>query len=259
MAKLNFWINAFIPGTVKGYTVVLTKGVHKGKSAVPLPNVATLWPGNWDKDILGKTMPTGYLTDQRSFDQAQSASCRMQSSAVINLATNELVSSDHTTSGTVEINFKTGAETGAEDADMSRCSLFKIKDSDDDSHGSRPFGGVGAHLRPSQGPTTFPGQGGRPSQIPTKFGLIAAAGDPLVGMAADIDYNGTITVSPPHPSGAVKITFNGMIDAFPAYECYASCNGVTKTLFRINPPPGNTVVNLLGGANIPVKGSATFS
>ena len=76
-------------------------------------------------------------------------------------------------------------------------------------------------------------------------------------MAADIDYNGTFTITI-DGAGGVAIAFSGMIDAFPAYDCYATLNGVTKTLFTNSPPPGNTVASLLGGANRSVTGSASF-
>lgn len=76
-------------------------------------------------------------------------------------------------------------------------------------------------------------------------------------MAADIDCNGTFAISI-DGAGGVAIAFDGMIDAFPAYDCYATLNGVAKTFFTDSPPPGNTVASLLGGANRSVTGSARF-
>jgi hypothetical protein len=87
--------------------------------------------------------------------------------------------------------------------------------------------------------------------------LDAAAGDPLVGMAADIDYVGTVTFSRPSTQ-SVKVAFQGLLDNFPAFECYASVQGKTLLLFKSAPPAGNTVADLLGSASRPISGQATF-
>jgi hypothetical protein len=87
--------------------------------------------------------------------------------------------------------------------------------------------------------------------------LLAEAGDPLVSAAADIDYEGMLIVTPGSPGG-LNLVFSGKIDSFPAFEAYASLDGKTKTLFRIPPPPGNTVQSLPGRANRVVSGAATF-
>ena len=79
-----------------------------------------------------------------------------------------------------------------------------------------------------------------------------------MGMAADIDYEGTVTITRAAIGGPLTVKFDGKIDAFPAYECYASLNNVTKELFRSAPPVGNTVADLLGSANRPITGSVTF-
>lgn len=72
----------------------------------------------------------------------------------------------------------------------------------------------------------------------------------------DIDIRGNITVSLPRRS----VSFQGMIDQFPAFEAYATINdGAGQTLFRVAPPAGNTVMNLPGASNRPVSGSVTFS
>jgi hypothetical protein len=46
--------------------------------------------------------------------------------------------------------------------------------------------------------------------------LQAAAGDPLVSAAADIDCEGLLVVAP--ASGALSVGFDGKIDTFPAFE-----------------------------------------
>jgi hypothetical protein len=249
MATVGFWLNAFIPKTVFGYTVTIPTGPHLGKTAVPLPGIARTWPGNLFKDL-----NSGYLTDQRGFDNSVSASRRMQSWAEVELSTLIMTRQKHTSSGTTEVNLVTGVQTGFAVANMSRC-LFTQRPS------APPFGGVGAIFGASHGGSTMPLL--PPGLSPNRSGsatvqLKAAAGDPLVGMAADIDFGGTFTISVSGATRAVAVSFNGFIDAFPAYDCYATYNGVAKTLFTNSPPPGNTVANLLGGANRPVSGSATF-
>jgi hypothetical protein len=113
-----------------------------------------------------------------------------------------------------------------------------------------PFGGMAALSYPTASP----------AQPTYETVLVAQAGDPLVYAAADIDYTGkiSVTVDSSNPRRC-NVGFAGKIDAFPAFEAYARLNGVTKTLFTSSPPPGNTVVNLLGGANRPVTGVASFS
>ncbi|MEM6757841.1 MAG: hypothetical protein AAF601_00030 [Pseudomonadota bacterium] len=218
-----FWINAFIPKTVAGYTQVLPGGAqHSGKTAVPLPGVANLNPLNW------AMASVGFLTDQRGFSNLISASVRMQCSASIDPATGKMLQ-NHRSSGTTEVDMKTGAQRAFAFAKMTRCN----------------FGTVSKR---TLGPKTF---------YDTK--LKAAAGDPLVSAAADIDYNGTLTVEVDTASGrALGCSFTGKIDAFPAYEAYAIYHNRTHTLFTNSPPKGNTVTNLLGGANRTISGSVRF-
>lgn len=252
MPIVSFWLNAFIPRTVPGYTKLLTAGPHTGKTAIPLPGVARTWPGNWLKD-----WDAGYLTDQRAFNPAQTASCRMQSIAEVELAAPptpcRLVRQVHRSSGTTEVNLVSGVQTGFAVANMSRCSYTPFTPS------SSPPGGFGPHLGAGRGGPAYP-SAPLPAGVLGTLGLqlVAAAGDPLVGMAADIDYNGTVTFSGGATPGSVIVTFDGMLDAFPAYDCYASFNGVTKEIFTSNPPAGNTVANLLGPANRPISGGVRF-
>ena len=227
MATITFWLNAFIPQTVDGYTQVLSGGPHAGKTAVPLPGIARLWPGNTFKDL-----DAGYLTDQRTFNPAPDNSVRMRSIATVDLAAPGgpamVGSGDHDSSGTTEVNMVTGKQTGYKKADMSRCRFFVLP---------RRVCGVFTSL---------------------DVQLEGKAGDPLVGMAADIDYEGTFTIMHGTVLGGVVIEFRGKLDQFPAYDCYATYKNVTKELFRSEPPLGNTVADLVGYAKRPVSGKAVF-
>jgi hypothetical protein len=107
---LILWIRAFIPKNIPGYTVKLTAGPYKGKTAIPGP------------------LPTlgGFLTDQRGFSNKVRASNRVQSLAVFRLnppaGPVNVVMFRHTSSGTVEVDVATGAVLGSAMADISRCS-----------------------------------------------------------------------------------------------------------------------------------------
>ena len=66
----------------------------------------------------------------------------------------------------------------------------------------------------------------------------------------DIDYEGTIQVD----LNARSIEIDLKIDQFPAFEAYATINdGAGIILFQESPPSGNTVMNLPGEANRPIK------
>jgi hypothetical protein len=229
---LKIWINAFIPRIVPDYTIELTQGQHTGKTVVPLPLIAYANPINWDKGPFAS-----YLTDQRSFDADPSASVRMQSLAAL---TSGLTGwsidgvGQHRSSGTTEVDRQTGEQLGFATAPMDRCA----------------FGGL-------EGVEVDPGV-----PFTQHLYLNAAAADPLVSTAADIDYTGVFEIKTwRNPIGAdlVLITWQVMLDAFPAFEGYVEYNGSVRTLFAIPPPAGNTVADLPGQANRSYGGVESFA
>ena len=222
--NLTVWINAFIPANVSGYTIPVPSGPHAGKTAIPCPLVAT--PVNpmcpW----------RGYLTDQRSFDPHPGASVRMRSLAEIQLVAPRLVRQVHETSGTVEVSTRDGAQTCRQNADMSRCGFFNFR--------------VAPMISPA-------------GAFRITLDYVGSARDPCVNLAADIDYAGAIEILCVPSSSFLEVRVNGLVDAFPAFEMYASLAGTTRELFRLAPPAGNTVADLLGGAGTPVGGRAQFN
>lgn len=242
--SLKIWINAFIPQTVVGYTKVLAKGPLKGKTAVPLPGLARLNPLN-----LFKNWDAGYLTDQRTFDSSPSASVRMQSMVEITLSPDVKVkSTSHTSSGTTEVDMDTGTQLDFGVANMSRCQFSALKVRPHTTILRTSPGRFPAVRYPTSGPPTY------------ELELVGQASDPLVSTAADIDYVGVISFGvggPPDYKGT-WVEFAGKIDAFPAFECYASLNGQIKTLFTAPPPAGNTVTNLPFGANRSISKMVSF-
>lgn len=245
---LSFWLNAFIPGAVPGYTQAITAGTHAGRTAIPMPRVAR---------ILNPTKPfdTGYLTDQRSFDTSISASTRMRSLVILDIGTTaRVVRTAHETSGTTQVTIPTGTQTGFAYADMSRCSWSAL------TPVVRRFSAGSVHI-PLGGSVPLV-VGAAPSVLPTfEMTLIGQAGDPLINGAADIDYGGRLTVTILGTGGAapaIEVQFEGLLDDFPAFEAYANFGGATKTFFTATPPPGNTVTNLVGPATRPIGGVVRF-
>ncbi|MER8692083.1 hypothetical protein NKI77_07890 [Mesorhizobium opportunistum] len=229
---MKIWVNAFIPFDVANYTVPLPDGEFTGMTAIPLPPLARLNPLND-----GKPLGAGYLTDQRDFDSDISASCRMQSIADLSRLPagwqlNNGFNGEHRTSGTTEVDIDTGGRLDSGSADMNRCTW---------TGGAVPEPEAGASF----------------TQI---FYLKAAAYDPLVSAAADIDYEGTFTLtsSPSADGDVVQIDWEVKLDSFPAFEGYVERDGEVTTLFTVPPPEGNTVEDLPGHANRVFSGSTTL-
>jgi hypothetical protein len=228
---MRIWINAFIPHTVPGYTELITQGTNAGKTAVPLPLIARMNPLN-----LLKPVYAGYLTDQRSFDPNPSASVRMQSLATLSLGPTGWVldhQGEHRTSGTTEVDTSTGETLDFGSAPMDRCT----------------FAGAA-------GVSIFPGQ-----PFIQYLYLKAAAADPLVSTAADIDYEGVFkitTVTTPENPTIIHINWTLRVDAFPAFEGYVEYNGIVKTMLAQFPDPGKTVADLLGPASRSFQGFVMF-
>lgn len=106
------------------------------------------------------------------------------------------------------------------------------------------------------GGRTIGGQGSVPLMLFVE--VVGQAGDPLVAAAADIDYEGTLSVKW-QMNDSIVVAFDGKVDSFPAFEAYATVGRETKALFRSAPPEGNTVMSLLGRANRRMGGEALFS
>ena len=260
--RVVVWINAFIPRDVPGYTVNIVRGENAGKTAVPLPGAARLPVPIMNNMI--KPLDTGYLTDQRSFSSNANASVRMQSQITISLPDGH-VSGVHQTSGTTEVNMKTGETRDNADADMSDCrhsapyalpySVAQLLYEQRNSLTARQSMFLVFKATTTAKPWIW-----NPSetQYAMAVNVKGAASDPCVRWAADIDYEVVFVVGVDREAGTVITTCLGLIDEFPAYEAYAKYLGETQTLFTVPPPPGNTVVNLLGSANRPVLGVTMF-
>jgi hypothetical protein len=154
-----------------------------------------------------------YLTDQRGFSDSITASSRMHCEITVEISTFKMVGQSHWSSGTTEVDISTGDQTGFKKADMSRCQYLDL------SVGPA----FGYHSGPPLTWGSPPSAGTPPASSPpprARFKLTAAAGDPLVGMAADIDYNGILSIDLDLGTSKITVSFEGKIDAFPEYDCY---------------------------------------
>ena len=90
-----------------------------------------------------------------------------------------------------------------------------------------------------------------PRSIAIKFNL--ATSIPLIPgstLAGDIDTTGTLVID----AGFRTVSFDGFLDAFPAFEAFVSVDvGATRSLFQILPDKGSTPLDLPGPANRPVN------
>lgn len=203
--SMKFWINAFIPRQVPGYTQDVTKGPHVGKTMIPGP-----FPHS-----------DCYLTDQRSFDAYIHAKSRMHSEFKVDFTgLQPTLSQFHNCDRTTELDC---IEGGCECNEKGRKDRMKF-----------------VLVKPIKG-----------RQVVVR--MKCAANNPCAPTSrafGDIDYTGTITLDIAQRS----ITFDGLIDDFPAFEAYATINDQEGIpVFRINPPRGNTVRDLPREAKRPIK------
>jgi hypothetical protein len=178
----------------------------------------------------GKTKipgPTPYndcfLTDQRGFSDNISAAARMHSEVEFVLDRDEpAILQAHRCYETTEIDCEDGDVECTGTGDTSRMQFFNMR---------------------IVTPTIISVQ------------VRAAANNPCFFGSPDIDYEGTIILD----VSTSQVTFEGKVDAFPAFEMYASRDGsAPKMIFQLMPPTGNTPANLPGSANRPVRQTITL-
>ena len=174
----------------------------------------------------GQTMIPGptpisdcFLTDQRSFSNLIHAKSRMHSEFKVALAGSRMEFSQwHNCDFTTECDCEDGDDECHRQGDTSRMRFTFPTNPDP----SRPF----------------------------KATLNGASNNPCHGGSPDIDYKGTITID----LAARSIEFDGKIDAFPAFEAYATINdGAGVTMFQQLPKAGKTPFNLFGGPSESIK------
>lgn len=200
------------------------------KAFIPgsIPELSKPVPGDPEKSMVDVPgIPGCFFSDHRSFDPDPAAEARMHSVLEIDLDT-DTVTQKHWCGETVDVDCDTGKvtcrKTAANRGNFSRLGIRQF-------HDRRRW----------------------------MFRLTAAAGNPCVPGAPDIDYEGLVTIEVTEGQTRADITFKGKIDGFPAYEMYAQLDGgMPKEIFRALPPQGNTPMNLFGWASRSVTASASL-
>lgn len=237
--SVKFWINAFIPRHVPGYTITVPNGPYQGQTMIPGPGAVNLDWGvempatinDWMRGLSGQPgvryrrqrivdqsaigVSDCYLTDQRSFSNEIDAESRMHSEFTVSFDGDRVSMSEwHDCDPTVELDCEDCQVECREKGDKTRMR-FELQTRTN----------------------------------PAIVNMDCAANNPCSPTSrlfGDIDYHGTITVD----QEARSIELQATIDAFPAFEAYATINhGAGVALMQLSPPAGNTVMNLPGGAN----------
>jgi hypothetical protein len=228
ITSLKFWINAFIPKVIQGYTRPVPG--RAGETMIPGPNApfvgATARVQVEGRGIRPGVMPVqitafGYHTDQRTFSNEIHARSRMHSEVRLDLRSpSPAVTQWHHCDETLEYDATSGAVLNRKMGSTSRMTFRLV-----------PLRGPGA--------------------LSVEFKC--AANNPCAASSAvlgDIDYVGTLTFYP----GARRLELDALIDDFPAFEAYATLNdGAGVSLFQAPPPAGHTVMNLPGPPRRPMR------
>ncbi len=211
---IKFWINAFIPRIVPGYTLTVSAGPHTGKTMIPGPQslrVPTIRPTSpMYPPRIGSTrvgVSDCYLTDQRSFSNGIHAKSRMHSEFTLHVGEGRpRITQWHNCDHTTECDCEDGEVECHEKGDSSRMRFALL-------------------------PARLCGP-----DVPVRVSMSCSANNPCAPTSrlfGDIDYEGVIEIN----SVSRCITFNGLIDQFPAFEAYATINdGAGTTMFRLSPP-----------------------
>lgn len=210
-SKLKLWVNAFIPGRIQGLTSPLVQGPHLGDTALEGPK-----PGANEC----------FLTDQRLFSDDPTSSFRMQALVEIDMAASTMKLTA-ATGKTVRVSCDRGAMQCERKAGSDRIRARNFS-SETLADGNRRY----------------------------FVTLEAAAGNPCVDLAGlsipspDIDWVIRVSILFERATGKARISFDGMIEPFPAFEMYALLNGPRPMiLFQEGPLPGSSPWNLPGSPN----------
>ncbi len=112
---VDFWIKAFIPRDIPGYTVTVPTGTYAGKTVIPHP-----------------VLDYDYLTDQRGFSSSPTASARLTSSVHLDFTGGSPTWTETQTCGTtVELSGSTWTSTCTSTASTSRMHFRNLRRSGD--------------------------------------------------------------------------------------------------------------------------------
>lgn len=210
-----FWINAFIPSSVcETVGGVFCLGIPQpGLDPQGNPGLVRLFAG-----------------DQREFSSDQAASARMHSDVTISgLSSDNPSFTDRHLCGESQELDSSGNIIARATASCDRMHFFNLRG----SQTVDPNGGVIDN--------------GIPGSV--QIDVAGSAALPLLALAPDIDYSGTLIID----VAEGNVLFKGAVSGFPAFEMYFIAeNGETTTLAQISPI---TPLELIGEENRPVDAS----
>lgn len=190
-----------------------------------IPDQTKIVPG--DGEHGGKTMLPSpppiaeyFLTDQRFFSSDIHASSRMHSEIEIDVTTGNILYEFHRCTESTRVDPKDGSQLCHESADTSGMKFH--------------------NFLISEGKDIF--------QFDVK-GSTKNACFKVVNLqiSPNLDYEGTITIALKDNRRKAGISFEGMVEPYPAFEMYVSVNdGDPQVVFQVDIEPGADVTTLAG-------------
>ena len=224
LTQIDFWLNAFIPDSVcskKGNLFAIT--VPDRRDVIPnfLPNPNPILP----------VRMRFFTGDQREFSSNRDASARMHSEVRI-----------------------VGLNTDSPRIAVEKHIIGESHEVDDNGNIIASGTATNERMRFTnlRGSQTVDPNGGVVDGIPgsIQIDLDGAASLPLVQLAPDIDYTGTLIID----RAEGNVLFKGAVDEFPAFEMYFRANDrSTVTLAQVDPA---TPIGLVGEPNRKVDAAA---
>lgn len=192
-------------------------------------------PGSYDQAITvpgtgehaGKTMHMllnrAFLTDQRGFSSDIHAVARMHSEIEIDLVRGKQVYEFHHCYEMIEVDVRTGEEKCRKLGDTENMHFSDVEFHEDRSGCS--------------------------------FALKASSKNPCISIATvkimpNLDYEGTIRITLTQERKGADVSFEGLVEAYPAFEMYAAVNGgAPQTIFQLPIAEGASAADLIGAPN----------
>lgn len=165
-----------------------------------------------------------FLTDQRGFSEKIQESSRMRIVGSFNIENMKLLTQVANCNETINVDCDSGSVTCNKTPDSSKLKIIVTQELPQKLH------------------FTFSGGANNPCVM----------GSPEINWIVHVELKKT-------PSNiTVSILPESFVEPFPAFEMYASHNGITKILFQRSPEPGATPTDLIGDPTKIVVGNAEF-
>lgn len=217
---IRLWINSFVPNDLNS-TVEVPSGDFKGQTGQSFEVQDPRGHTKWMRVVS--------LDDQRGHSNLAEAQSRMHSAVTFDIETKAIVEETHRFDQTIAVRIDSGEVVCGPSAG-GRTRMMKF------------------------GPPVEKSAGIFEIEIEGKASFVCADAG-----SRTADYVGTFTIDLSSEGELGKVTFEGKVDDYPAYEAYVSVNDDPKgrELFGRYPEPGMTGIDgLPGDATIPVSGEA---